>query len=539
MMILPSLLFADNQNDTYLDISKHQDIYNAILRELEINYVDSLDHKKMLKTSVDAMLATLDPYTQYFPESEQNDIKQLSSGEYAGIGAVITQVKNKIYILEPFVNTPAYKNDILAGDQILEIDGVKLDGKNVSEASNMLRGTPGTEITLVLKRRGEKRELKKKFYREVIQTPTIAYSGVVRDSIGIIVVSDFIDRTFTDFQDALHDLVFKKHVKSLVVDLRNNGGGLVSQAVSIAGLFVPKGTTILTMKMKEGSGSKVYKTENEPLYPHMPLAFIVNENTASASEILSGSLQDLDRAVILGKRSFGKGLVQSIRMLPFNGYLKVTTAKYYIPSGRCIQEIDYANRQPDGKARVVPDSLTKEFKTVNGRTVRDGSGITPDIELQEKDNFNISYYLFTKNIFFLYVNKFVISHPTIAPPDSFKLTDAEYNDFCQYVVNSKFTYQQQSDKYLKRLEEVVDMEGYTDSTAELFKQLKEKLKLNVPDNLRRSRSDVEYWLTQEIIKRYYYRRGMIQYDLIHDDWLTKAAEVVSDKSEYRKILHLQ
>lgn len=504
---------------------KHIEVYNSVLRELEINYVDTLQHDKLLKQSLDRMLYTLDPYTSFIPSSDEETLKRLRSGQYGGIGSVITLVDGKPYLSDPYYGMPAQVNGLCAGDEIVEIDGVKCEDKSISEVSDMLRGKPHTEITIKIRRYGDAKIIKKSFLRDIIQMPTVPFYAQVEDGVGYIVVLDFIDRTAADFEKALKDLVSQHNINKLIIDLRGNGGGLVGQAVEIASLFLPRGTEIVSMKGRHNSTSTVYKTHREPLYPNMQLLFLVDGNTASSSEILSGAMQDLDRAYILGERTFGKGLVQNVRELPFDNYLKVTTAKYYLPSGRCIQAVDYANRQ-NGTTRVIPDSLTKEFRTLKGRIVRDGGGVTPDSIITEEATYNIAGYLYLKNLYFKYANQYVVSHPAIAPASQFKLTDDEYNDFCKFVIQSGFTYRLESEKYLQDLKKMVKTEGYDTKTDSLFTQLTNLLQPNVADDLTLFRNDVQEMLEMEIIKRYYYQKGTIEYSLRHDDWLKTAISII-------------
>ena len=517
-------------------IVKNMDIYNAIWRELSINYVDTINYDQLNKTAIDRMLQKLDPYTVYIPESEEDDLKMMTTGAYGGIGAMITQKGDFVCISEPYEGMPAQKNDVRAGDLILELNGKSMKGKKTSEVSQLLRGSQGTEIELVLQRPGEKKPIKKHFLREVIQIDPVEYYGMVGDSTGYIALRDFTDKTTVEFRDAMADLTQNRGMKNLVIDLRNNGGGLVSEAINIAGMFLPKHSLVVTMKGIQPQNNKSYKTMSEPLYPNMPLVILVNTNSASASEILAGVFQDMDRAVVLGERTYGKGLVQTVRRLPHNTYLKVTTSKYYIPSGRCVQAIDYAHRNEDGSIGRIPDSLTTEFTTRNGRKVRDGGGILPDTLLKRRDQVNISYYLFVKNIFFDYATEFVQTHKTIAAPDTFLMSDEAYDEFVKYVLDRKFTYKLESEGMIKELKNMAKVEGYEQESAAAFEALEAVLRPNVERDLRLFRKDVEALLSSEIIRRYYFQKGVIKYELRFDTWLHEAVKMVNDESLCRQLL---
>ena len=514
-----------NVDSQIFDAIKHIEIYNSVIRELEINYVDTINHNKLLKLSLGRMLYALDPYTVFYPASENEVVKQMHSGQYGGVGAMTTLVDGKPFLFELYQGMPAQINGFRSGDEILEIDGVKCQGKSISEISDMLRGKPHTEIKLKVRREGEKKPITKIFLRDLIQLPTVPYYAKVANQVGYIVILDFINRTTDDFEKALKELVEKHNITKLIIDLRDNGGGLVDQAIQIASLFLPKETEIVSLQGTHESNNIVYKTTRAPLYPDMELLFLVNDNTASSAEILSGAMQDLDRAFILGERTFGKALVQNIRELPYNNYLKITTAKHKLPSGRCIQAIDYANRQ-NGFDRVIPDSLTKEFHTLKGRIVRDGGGILPDSIIKDDFTYNISHYMYLKNIYFKYVNKYVTTHPTIASASEFSLTDDEYNDFCRFVIESGFTYRLESEKYLQDLKEMVKYEGYDDLTNDLFMQLTAQLQPNIESDLLRFREDIQQMLEQEIIKRYYYQTGTISHKMRSDKWLKIAIEIL-------------
>ena len=531
IILLLSVPFVCFGQTKYFEISQNSDIYNAVLRELELNYVDSLPHKKMTETAINSMLKLLDPYTVFIPKSDKNALTMMTTGMYGGIGAIIMQKDGEIVIAEPHEGMPAQRSGLKAGDILVQINGVKLKGKSVSEASSKLRGIPGTEVRLKVKRPGEKKTFEKVVVREAIKIEPVSYYGTLSDSIGYISFREFTAKSANSFKNALSELIQQHHINKLIIDLRDNGGGLVNEAIEIASLFVPKRSLIVSLKGKIKEANKVYKTVSEPLYPEMPLLILVNEESASASEILAGALQDMDRAVIVGKRTFGKGLVQNVRMLPHESYLKVTTAKYYTPSGRCLQAINYT-----GDRKKTPDNLTSEFKTLHGRTVRDGGGITPDTTLTDDEKINISYYLFTKNIIFDYATQYTASHPTIATPDTFRLSDEEYQQFVDYVIDRDFTYQLESNKYLQDLRKMIRIEGYEASTDSILNQLTDLLKPDIQKDLQLFRKDITFMLESEIVKRYYFQKGEAEYRLRGDKWVKDALKIIKDRDKMTAIL---
>ena len=423
-------------------------------------YVDTIDPNKTIREGIDNMLFSLDPYTEYYPEEDQSELEQMVKGSFGGIGSLITyntKLKRSM-IAEPFEGTPAAKAGLKAGDILMDIDGKDLLGKNNSEVSQMLRGQAGTSFKLKVERPNEKggqTPMEFTIVRESIQTPAIPYATVMDNKVGYISLSTFSGNPSKDFKKALLDLK-KQGATSLVIDLRNNGGGLLDEAVEIANYFLPRGKVIVTTKGKTKQASNTYKTLREPLDLDIPIAVLVNSGTASASEILSGSLQDLDRAVIVGNRTFGKGLVQVPRSLPYGGMMKVTTSKYYIPSGRCVQAIDYKHRNEDGSVGTIPDSLTNVFYTAAGREVRDGGGVMPDITVKQEKLPNILFYLVRDNLIFDYATQYCLKHPTVVAPEKFVVTDADYNDFKELVKKADFKYDQQSEKILKTLKEAAE-----------------------------------------------------------------------------------
>ena len=538
-------LFSFKGDDRNFQIAKNLDLINAIFKELDMFYVDTINPEEMIQNGVEGMLALTDPYTEYYPEEEVSSLKEMTTGKYGGIGAAIRyyEAKDRIAIIEPTEGMPAAEAGVKAGDIILSVGGKEMVRGDMkpqdfsSKVSEALRGEPGTSFVLKVLRplKNDSTVLEFQITRKNIRTNPIPYSGMVRDSIGYLALSSFTENSAKDFKKAFIELK-RKGATSIIIDLRDNGGGSLSEAVDIVNLFVPKGQEIVVTKgkLKQGQGS--FRTQSEPVDTQIPIAVLVNGGTASASEIVSGSMQDLDRAVVIGTRTFGKGLVQTIRPLPYNGSLKVTTSKYYIPSGRCIQAIDYAKKNADGSVARIPDSLTHVFHTAAGREVRDGGGIRPDIEVKGDRIPNIVFYLMNDDLIFDYATQYCWDHPTLASVDDFKLTDADYENFKKLVKSRDFTYDRQSEKLLKNLKEVAEFEGYMDEASEEFKALEKKLNHNLDRDLDVFAKPIKEYISQEIVTRYFYQRGAVMERLKDDDDLKKAIEVLDDKEQYRKIL---
>lgn len=524
-------------DDRNFQISKNLDIFNALIKELDMLYVDTIDPNQAIRDGIDAMLYGLDPYTVYYPEDDQDELEQMLKNSYGGIGSIITwnpKLKRSM-ISEPYEGMPAAKHGLKAGDILLEIDGEDLMGKDNQQVSNMLRGEIGTTFKLKVERPGTKKPIEFDIVRQSIELPIIPYYSVLADSIGYINLSTFSGDPSKEFKYAFLDLK-KQGIKSLVIDLRGNGGGLLDEAIEIANYFVPRGKTLVTTKGKIQQAHSTYKTLREPIDLDIPLAVLVNSSTASASEILAGSLQDLDRAVIVGNRTFGKGLVQTTRALPYGAAMKLTTSKYYIPSGRCVQAIDYQHRNADGSAGRVPDSLTNVFYTEAGREVRDGGGIRPDIEVEPQKAANILYYLVNENMIFDYATQYCLKHPTIAPANEFRLTDQDFKDFKEMVKQSDFKYDQQTGKLLKNLREIAEFEGYLEGATAEFEALEKKLQHNLEHDLDHSEKEIRQLLSLEIIKRYYYQKGGIIEQLKDDPDLKTAINVLQSPEEYKRLL---
>lgn len=527
-------------DDRNFQIAKNLDTFNSIVKELDMFYVDTLDPNKTVREGIDYMLSSLDPYTEYYPEDDQAELQQMLNASFGGIGSLITynQKLKRSMIAEPFEGTPAAKVGLKAGDILMEIDGKDLAGKNNQEVSQMLRGAVGTSFKLKVERPDEKggtRPLEFDIVRQTIQTPMIPYDTIFNKNVGYINLSTFSGTPSKDFKKTFLKLK-KEGITSLVIDLRGNGGGRLEEAVEIANFFLPRGKVIVTTKGKTKQASNTYKTLREPLDLDIPITVLVNGATASASEILSGAFQDFDRAVIVGSRTFGKGLVQTTRPLPYGGVMKLTTSKYYIPSGRCVQAIDYKHGNEDGSVGTIPDSLTTVFHTAAGREVRDGGGVMPDIEVKQEKLPNILFYLVRDNLIFDYATQYCLKHPSIPSPQEFKVTDADYNDFKAMVKKADFKYDQQSEKIMKTLKEAAKFEGYLDEASEEIKALEKKLTHNLDRDLDYFSKDIRSMIADEIIKRYYYTRGGIIQQLKDDDGLQAALKILADPVKYKETL---
>jgi carboxyl-terminal processing protease len=535
MVLATTGVWSENTSDNHFDLSKNLDIFNSLFRELDAFYVDTINYQKAITSGINDMLSDLDPYTVYFPEDQTDFLKEMTTGEYAGVGAEIQQRNGQVIITDPFQDKPAQRAGLKAGDILLELDGISLKGKTSLEVSNLLKGQPQTIVKLKIQRPGVEKPINIHVLREKITINPVVYYGILKNNVGYILLSGFTENASDEMQQALLDLK-NRHVKAMIIDLRNNPGGIIDEAVKMVGFFVPKGTEVVTTRGKLKQWDKTYRTQNEPILTTMPIAILVDENTASAAEILSGSLQDLDRAVIVGTRTFGKGLVQSIRELPYNGHLKVTIAKYYIPSGRCIQAINYAERNDDDSPMRVPDSLTHVFKTADGRLVRDGGGIRPDVAVNDSAQLNITYYLMTQNVIFDFATQYALKHSSIEEPEKFSITDSDYDAFKQYVKDQHFHYILQSETLLNKLMATANIEGYANLASTDFKSLQSILTPNIDKDMNLFKNDIENLINAEIVKRYYYQKGVVRYSLQHDKTLDKAMNVINNTAEYNKLL---
>lgn len=537
--ILATIMTATAKADDKhrLHLARQLSIYNNIVKELNLFYVDSIMPEKMINKSIDAMLRNLDPYTVYYPEDKSEELKMMTTGKYAGIGSVIRYHTDKktTVIAEPYEGMPAYKAGLRAGDLILSVNGTDIKGMSTDSVSDLLRGEPGTSLTLDIERPGKKGKMSVTLERASIALPPIAYYGIKNGDVGYILLESFTDDCAKKMRRSIMELK-KQGAKSFIIDLRGNGGGLLNEAVDIVSLFVPKGKVIVTTKGKTKQSNETYKTTSEPIDTVSPVAILVDGQTASASEIVAGSLQDLDRAVVIGSRTFGKGLVQSTRPVSYGGYLKLTTAKYYIPSGRCVQALDYSHMIDDGRTSRVPDSLTNVFHTAGGREVRDGGGIRPDVEPKPEELSTLLYYLIQDMAIFDFATEFKLKNKEIACADSFTISDEVYSEFCEYLKKRGFTYDLQSAKALKELKKLIEFEGFTAITKEEIEALEKKLHANLDHSLSHFSKDVKDLVADEIIKRYYGRQGEIIYSLRQDSELKEAFAILKDNERYKKIL---
>ena len=530
---------AQKDSNHNFEISKNLEIFNDIYKQLDMFYVDSLSADTVIEWGIDAMLRQVDPFTVYYPEEGMDELKEMTTGKYAGIGAVIRFYKkeDRVMVIEPQEDSPAIEAGVKGGDLILSIDGKDMKGKSTQEVSENLRGDAGTTFELTVKRAGVEHPLSFKITRRNIAMPPVPYYGMVSDGIGYIYFERFVDGCSRDVRRAVVDLK-EQGAKALVIDMRGNPGGPLSEAVEVTNLFVPRGQKVVYTKGKLASVNSEHYTKKEPLDVDIPVAVLVDGSTASSAEIVSGAWQDWDRAVIVGERTYGKGLVQMIREVPYHGSLKVTTSRYYIPSGRCIQAYDYRHLNPDGSAKTLPDSLTKAFKTAGGREVRDGGGIKPDVVITPDSLPSIVYDIATSDVLLDYVNHYVQTHATIAPAGDFSLTDADYADFVKMVEESDFTYKRRTEEMMKLLERTARFEGCYEGAKPEFEALAEKMKGGVAADLElpKNKEEIKSVLESDIVARYYFRRGVVQQQLKTDKDLKTALEILTDTERYESLL---
>jgi carboxyl-terminal processing protease len=524
--------------DYYFEISKNLDIFTTIFRDVNVYYVDSIQPGELMKKGIDAMLKTLDPYTVFIPESDLEDYKMTHiSAEYGGIGALVHQRNGEIEISEVYDSFPAQKSDVRVGDKIISVNGNTTAGRRVDDVTEFMKGQKGTSVKLVLKREGSEQLIEKSIVRDEIKFKNVPYYGMINESTGYIKLTQFLENSSEEVKQALLTLKQNPNFKELVFDLRGNGGGLLKDAVEIVNIFVDKNQKIVSQKGKIREMNIDYFASKTAVDTEIPLVILVDKGSASASEIVTGAMQELDRGVIVGQRSFGKGLVQQTYNLSYNTLLKVTIAKYYTPSGRCIQALDYTHRNPDGSVYKVPDSLISEFKTKNGRTVFDGSGIFPDIYTDAEYYSPVALALFTNYIFFDYANKYFREHPSISPAKDFKLTEAEYNDFIKFVEGRKYEYTDKSEKKLKELKAAAEKEDHFSVIQKEFTELENKMLENKKKDLLNHHDELKDILEGEISSRYYFQKGRLEAGFKYDDELKKAISILKDKTLYTSILN--
>ncbi len=533
-------IYSFSKTDNYFEIAKNMDIFSTLYKELNTYYVDDIQPGTIMKTGIDAMLESLDPYTSYISETEMDEFRFQTTGKYGGIGAIIGKIGEYIVIMEPYENGPAQKGGLLAGDKIISVDDVSLKSKNSDEVSKALKGQPNTLVAIKVFRMGSdgtEKELLFKFNREEIHVSSVSYYGMINNDIAYIQLEHFTLGAAKEVKEAIELLEAKNKVKGIVLDLRENPGGLLNEAIDVSNIFVEKGEEIVSTKGKVEEWDKVYKSINNAVDKETPLLVLTNSGSASASEIVAGSIQDLDRGIVLGQRTYGKGLVQTTRPLSYNTKLKVTTAKYYIPSGRCIQAINYAEKGPNGEVKKIPDSLKTAFKTKSGRTVYDGGGIDPDVKMEPEYLSQISVSLLTKNIIFGFATQYRAKHKNIAPIGEFKLTDVDFDDFVKYIADKDYIYSTQSEKLIDQLRKEAEEENYLDAIKEDLSILKKKIDSDKQKDVFKQKEEIMGLLLEEIAEKYYYKKGRIVASFNHDTELKKGIEIIRNSEQYKALLN--
>ncbi len=532
-VLAASLLSFSFVDGNYFEIDKNLKLFSSLFKELNKSYVDELQVEKMMHTGIDAMLKSLDPYTTFYPEEDIEGFNMQMTGKYGGIGALIRTHDDYVIIAEPYEGFPAHKEGLIAGDKILEIDGVSFKGKTTEDVSNTLRGTPGSKVNITIEKPGTGKKEKLTLTREEIKINSVPYYGMMND-IGYVVLNSFTNDCSVELKDAIVELK-KNNPKGLILDLRSNPGGLLNEAVNVSNLFINKGQEVVRTKGKEENSDKPFKTRRAGYDTEIPLAILTSGGSASASEIVAGVVQDYDRGIIIGEKTFGKGLVQSTKDIGYNSKLKLTTAKYYLPSGRCIQAIDYSGKYKDG-AEKIPDSLRTKYKTANGRIVRDAGGIDPDIEIEDEELSKLVLSLYLKQYFFHYATEFVQKNPTIASPSEFKITDEIYSDFSSYLSGKDYDYKTESELLLEELKERAEKEEILDQVETNIKSLEEKIMHDKAQDLIKYKTQVSEYLEGEIVTRYYNQKGRIEAMLDTDPFVLKAIETLKDPAKYNQIL---
>ena len=526
-------------NDNYFELNKNLDVFTTIFRELSVFYVDPINAEEMVTAGIDEMLDGLDPYTTFIPEEAADDYRFMTTGQYGGVGALIGQRNNQVVITDPYEGFPAQKFGLMAGDIIRTIDGKSTKGLEYGDVSKMLKGAPNTNLTIVVDRPSSNgfETVNKTITRAEIQIKNVPYFGIIEGNVGYIRLSGFTDNAGQEVENAVKDLIQKKKVSGLILDLRGNPGGLLNEAVNIVNVFIDKGQDVVSTKGKVKEWDKLYKTYKSPVDTKTPLVILVNSGSASAAEIVSGSLQDFDRGVVIGQRTFGKGLVQTTRPLAYNTQLKVTTAKYYIPSGRCIQALDYTHRNADGSVGKVPDSLMSEFKTKGGRRVYDGGGVNPDFVTSTLTYSSITQILSAKYLLFDYATQYKIKHPSIADAKSFRLTDVEYADFISWLSNKEYDYETESEAKLEALKQKAEKENCFQTIQPEYSAVSAKLKVDKSSDLKLHEQEIKWLLENEIVSRYYYQNGRTENSFSSDPEIKMAIKALSNPAVFSAVLN--
>lgn len=523
--------------ERYFEIARNLDIFASLFKEVNMWYVDDINPNKTIRTGIDAMLGSLDPYTNFISEDEVEDFRTLNTGQYGGIGAVTRIIDHRTVVTMVYENYPAYRNGLRIGDEVLKMDGIELSRLTLEEANHLMRGQVGTNIKLTVKRMGQKAPIDIEFKREKIKISNVPYYGMLSNEVGYIQLTEFTPDAGKEVKTALLALK-EKGATQLILDLRGNPGGLLHEAVNICNLFIPKGKKVVDTKGKVEDNNITYETLNTPVDLDIPVAVIINRGSASASEIVAGTLQDYDRAVIIGERSFGKGLVQVPRQLSYNSQVKITTAKYYTPTGRCIQVLDYTHRREDGSVGSIPDSVKKEFKTSRGRTVYDGGGIEPDLAVEVIEPSTITQVLYLQGFIFDYATEYAFHHPTLAEPKNFAMTDAEYGEFVTWMKSKPYTINSPADEELAQLVEEAKKEKYYNELKPQLDQIRQKLTETHKNELSFHKDQIKLWLEREIASRYYFEKGVVEVGFKSDNELKSAMAILNNQKEYKRILRM-
>ena len=537
LCVVGTSIFSMGFVDNYFEISKNLDIFTTLYRELNVFYVDETDPGDLMKKAIDSMLESLDPYTTYIPESEMEDFRFMTTGQYGGIGAIISKREDYVIISEPYEGFPAQKAGLIAGDKLIEINGKSVKGKSTEDVSKVLKGQPNTTVNVVIEREGVEKPFEVELKREEVKVKSVPFYTMLEGEIGYIKMTSFTRNVSKEVAEAYKELSKDKAIKGLVFDLRGNPGGLLNEAVNTTNLFIDKDLEVVSTKGKVKDWDKVYKTLNQPLDKDIPLVVLINSRSASASEIVSGAIQDLDRGVVIGQRSFGKGLVQQTRKLSYNSQLKVTIAKYYIPSGRCIQALDYTSRNDDGSVGSIPDSLKTEYKTLNGRSVWDGGGVKPDISLEPSKYSNVLISIMSKRHIFDFANKYYREHETLPSPSFFEVNDELYNDFVTYLSGKEYEYETRTEKAISKMIKDANKEKYVSDLQAEIDALEAKMESSKTNDLERFKAQISEVIEGEIVTRYYYQNGRIEASIKHDDDVNKAVEILQDQEVYNAILN--